>query len=269
MTFIAHGRTPLRIAVLAAATAALGLTAGCAGGARSKKDVAYVARDVDTLYMAAKERLDQGNAKQAAALFDEVERQHPYSPWARRAQLMSAFSYYAARDYAKATQSAQRFLSIHPGNKDAPYAYYLIALCYYEQISDVTRDQKITLQAQTALNEVMRRFPNTDYATDARLKMDLVNDHLAGKEMEIGRFYQRSGKWLAGTLRFRVVVDKYQQTSHTPEALYRLVESYLALGVPEEAQKAAAVLGNNYPGSEWYQKAYRLMNSKAPGANAA
>jgi outer membrane protein assembly factor BamD len=230
--------------------------------------VAYVARDVDTLYMAAKERLDQGNAKQAAALFDEVERQHPYSPWARRAQLMSAFSYYAARDYAKATQSAQRFLSIHPGNKDAPYAYYLIALCYYEQISDVTRDQKITLQAQTALNEVMRRFPNTDYATDARLKMDLVNDHLAGKEMEIGRFYQRSGKWLAGTLRFRVVVDKYQQTSHTPEALYRLVESYLALGVPEEAQKAA-VLGNNYPGSEWYQKAYRLMNSKAPGANAA
>jgi outer membrane protein assembly factor BamD len=230
--------------------------------------VAYVARDVDTLYMAAKERLDQGNAKQAAALFDEVERQHPYSPWARRAQLMSAFSYYAARDYAKATQSAQRFLSIHPGNKDAPYAYYLIALCYYEQISDVTRDQKITLQAQTALNEVMRRFPNTDYATDARLKMDLVNDHLAGKEMEIGRFYQRSGKWLAGTLRFRVVVDKYQQTSHTPEALYRLVESYLALGVPEEAQKAA-VLGNNYPGSEWYQKAYRLMNSKAPGTNAA
>ena len=269
MTFIAHGRTPLRIAVLAVATAALGLTAGCAGGARSKKDVAYVARDVDTLYMAAKDRLDQGNAKQAAALFDEVERQHPYSPWARRAQLMSAFSYYAARDYAKATQSAQRFLSIHPGNKDAPYAYYLIALCYYEQISDVTRDQKITLQAQTALNEVMRRFPNTDYATDARLKMDLVNDHLAGKEMEIGRFYQRSGKWLAGALRFRVVVDKYQQTSHTPEALYRLVESYLALGVPEEAQKAAAVLANNYPGSEWYQKAYRLMNSKAPGTTAA
>ncbi|KAJ8138361.1 hypothetical protein OY671_008426 [Metschnikowia pulcherrima] len=215
--------------------------------------------------MAAKDRLDQGNAKQAAASFDEVERQHPYSPWARRAQSMSAFSYYAARDYAKATQSAQRFSSIHPGNKDAPYAYYLIASCYYEQISDVTRDQKITLQAQTAINEVMRRFPNTDYATDARSKMDSVNDHLAGKEMEIGRFYQRSGKWSAGTLRFRVVVDKYQQTSHTPEALYRSVESYSASGVPEEAQKAAAVSGNNYPGSEWYQKAYRSMNSKAPG----
>ncbi|MCW1384152.1 outer membrane protein assembly factor BamD [Novosphingobium sp. KCTC 2891] len=268
MTLPASARASLRLVVLAAATAALGLTAGCAGGAKSKKDVAYVARDVDTLYAAAKDRLDRGNPKQAAALFDEVERQHPYSPWARRAQLMSAFSYYAARDYPKSVQSAQRFLSIHPGNKDAPYAYYLIALCYYEQISDVTRDQKITQQALNALTEVSRRYPNTDYATDAKLKLDLVNDHLAGKEMEIGRFYQRSGKWLAGTLRFRTVVDKYQATSHTPEALYRLVESYLALGVPEEAQKAASVLGNNYPGSEWYQKAFKLMNDKAPGTSA-
>lgn len=268
MTLAASLRTPVRLAVLAAATAALGLTAGCAGGAKAKKDVAYVARDVDTLYAAAKDRLDRGNPKQAAALFDEVERQHPYSPWARRAQLMSAFSYYAARDYAKSVQSAQRFLSIHPGNKDAPYAYYLIALCYYEQISDVTRDQKITQQALTALTEVSRRYPNTDYATDAKLKLDLVNDHLAGKEMEIGRYYQRSGKWLAATLRFRTVVDKYQPTSHTPEALYRLVESYLSIGVPEEAQKAASVLGNNYPGTEWYDKAYKLMNDKAAGTKA-
>ena len=268
-SFAASLRTPVRLAVLAVATAAMGLTAGCAGGAKAKKDVAYVARDVDTLYAAAKDRLDRGNPKQAAALFDEVERQHPYSPWARRAQLMSAFSYYAGRDYAKAVQSAQRFLSIHPGNKDAPYAYYLIALCYYEQISDVTRDQKITSQALTALNEVVRRYPGTQYATDARLKIDLVNDHLAGKEMEIGRYYERSGKWLASTLRFRTVVDKYQPTSHTPEALYRLVESYLALGVPEEAQKAAAVLGNNYPGSEWYDRAFKLMNDKAPGTAAS
>jgi outer membrane protein assembly factor BamD len=197
MTVPASGRSPLRIAVLAAATAALGLTAGCAGAGKTKKDVAYVARDVDTLYMTAKDRLNHGDAKQAAALFDEVERQHPYSPWARRAQLMGAFSYYVARDYAKSVQTAQRFLSIHPGNKDAPYAYYLVALCYYEQISDVTRDQKITQQALTALTEVMRRYPNTDYATDARMKIDLVNDHLAGKEMEVGRFYERSGKWLA------------------------------------------------------------------------
>jgi outer membrane protein assembly factor BamD len=269
MTLEALRRSPLRIPVLAAATLAIALTSGCGGGAKAKKDVAYVARDVDTLYAAAKDRLDRGDAKQAAALFDEVERQHPYSPWARRAQLMSAFSYYAARDYAKSVQAAQRFLSIHPGNKDAPYAYYLVALCYYEQISDVSRDQKITQQALQSLTEVIRRYPGTQYATDARLKLDLVNDHLAGKEMEVGRFYQRSGKWLAGTLRFRTVIDKYQPTSHTPEALYRLVESYLALGIPEEAQKSAAVLAHNYPGNEWYERAYKLMNSKAPGVTAS
>merc|ERR1711969_91288 len=164
------------------------VTTGCAGGSGGPRDTAYVARDVETLYSSAKERLDAGNAQIAAALFDEVERQHPYSPWARRAQLMSAFSYYVARDYTKSIQSAQRFLSIHPGNKDAPYAYYLIALSYYEQISDVTRDQKTTEQALAALREVERRFPQSEYASDARLKIDLVNDHLAGKEMEIGRF---------------------------------------------------------------------------------
>jgi len=269
MSFIAPGSKALRIADLATAASAMAVTAGCAGRGGPKKDTAYVARDVDTLYAAAKDRLDRGQARQAAALFDEVERQHPYSPWARRAQLMGAFSYYVSKDYAKSVQAAQRFLSIHPGNKDAPYAYYLIALCYYEQISDVTRDQKITGQALTALNELVRRYPNTEYAADARLKIDLVNDHLAGKEMEIGRFYERSGKWLAATLRFRTVVDKYQTTSHTPEALYRLVEGYLSLGIPEEAQKAAAVLGANYPGSEWYERAYRLMNEHAPAATAS
>lgn len=261
-------RRPMRIAILVATIFAMGLTAGCSGG-KGKKDVAYVARDVDTLYVAAKDRLDRGNAKQAAALFDEVERQHPYSPWSRRAQLMSAFSYYVTRDYSKSVQSAQRFLSIHPGNKDAPYAYYLIALCYYEQISDVTRDQKITQQALTAMNELVRRYPSTDYAADARLKVDLINDHLAGKEMEIGRLYQRSGKWLAGTMRFRTVADKFQTTSHTPEALYRLVESYLSLGLPSEAQKVAAVLGANYPGSEWYKRSFELMNKHAPGTTAS
>jgi outer membrane protein assembly factor BamD len=188
--------------------------------------------------------------------------------WARRAQLMSSFSYYMARDYAKSIQG--RSVSVDPsGNKDAPYAYYLVALCYYERISDVTRDQKDTQQALQALNEVIRRYPATTYATDAKVKLDLVNDHLAGKEMEVGRFYERSGKWLAGTMRFRAVVDKYQQTSHTPEALYRLVECYLSLGIPEEAQKAAAVLGNNYPGNEWYERAFKLMNSKVLGIHAS
>lgn len=245
------------------------LTSGCAGRGGKARDTAFVARDVDTLYSAAKEKLDGGDTKVAAALFDEVERQHPYSPWARRAQLMSAFSYYAARDYTKSIQAAQRFLSIHPGNRDAPYAYYLIALCYYEQISDVSRDQKDTLQAKEALTEVIRRYPATRYAGDARVKLDLVNDHLAGKEMDIGRFYERSGKWLAASLRFRNVIDHYQTTSHTPEALYRLVETNLAMGIPEEAQKAAAVLGANYPGSEWYQKAFDLMGKHAPGTKAS
>lgn len=263
----ASPRRILRAAILAATTLSVAACGGGSGGGPS--DTAYVARDVETLYMAAKQRLDRGAARDAAILFDEVERQHPYSPWARRAQLMSAFSYYTASDYNKAIQSAQRFLSIHPGNKDAPYAYYLIALSYYEQISDVTRDQKVSEQALASLREIERRYPATDYATDARLKIDLVNDHLAGKEMEIGRYYQNSGKWLASALRFRQVVEKYQTTSHAPEALFRLVESYLALGIPTEARKAAAVLGRNYQGSKWYDRAYDLMEKHAPTQVAA
>jgi outer membrane protein assembly factor BamD len=254
-----------RGAILAAGLIPMFLIAGCAKN-NNRADTQYVARDVSTLYMAGKQRLDRGQFDAAAILFDEVERQHPYSPWARRAQLMSAFSYYASRDYTKSIQSAQRFLSIHPGNRDAPYAYYLIALCYYEQVSDVTRDQKITLQAQESLSELVRRFPDSRYASDARLKLDLVADHLAGKEMEVGRFYQRRREWIAATLRFRKVVDTYQRTSHTAEALERLVECYLALGIPEEAKRAAAVLGKNYPGSEWYERAYKLMGEHAPSA---
>ncbi|WP_088309598.1 outer membrane protein assembly factor BamD [Novosphingobium sp. B 225] len=261
-------RSPIKLALLATATVAISLTAGC-GGRGKVKDTAFVARDVDTLYRAAKDKLDNGDTKVAAALFDEVERQHPYSPWARRAQLMSAFSYYVAKDYTKSTQAAQRFLEIHPGNRDAPYAYYLIGLNYYEQISDVSRDQKNTKLAQDALTEVTRRYPNTRYAADARLKLDLVADHLAGKEMTIGRAYERQGKWLAAQLRFRNVIERYQTTSHAPEALFRMVETNLVLGIPEEAQKAAAVLGRNYPGSEWYDKAYQLMQKHAPGISAS
>ena len=242
-------------------TLALALSLGGCAGKKAKLDKSYVARDVDTLYSLAKEKLDQHEYKLAGALFDEVERQHPYSVWARRAELMSAFSYYLARDYTESTSAAQRFLSIHPGNRDAPYAYYIVAVNYYEQIADVTRDQRITQQALDALGEVMRRYPESTYAADAKLKVDLVRDHLAGKEMEIGRFYQARGQWLASTIRFRTVIDKYDTTSHTPEALERLTECYLALGIPEEARKATAVLGNNYPGSVWYQRAYQLAES--------
>jgi outer membrane protein assembly factor BamD len=269
MTTPSHSKSKLFLVAFAAGASVL--TAGCGGrvGGNDLKNTAYVARDVETLYTEAKRRLDHGSPKIAAALFDEVERQHPYSPWARRAQLMSAFSNYVAKEYNPAIQSAQRFLSIHPGNKDAPYAYYLIALCYYEQISDVQRDQKITEQALTALQEVNRRFPNTQYAADARLKIDLVQDHLAGKEMEIGRFYEKSGRWIAAQIRFQNVVENYQTTSHAPEALYRLTETSLALGIPNEAVKYAAVLGANYPGSDWYKKAYALVQKDAPGVKAS
>ena len=261
-----------KVSLVAAALLPSLLLAGCAGGGgrSGPSDTRYVARDVSTLYNAASDRMNRGQYQVAAALFDEVERQHPYSPWARRAQLMSAFNNYAGGKYTESIQTAQRFIQLHPGNRDAPYAYYLIALCYYEQISDVKRDQRMSLNALNAFNELIRRYPDTEYAADARLKIDLVNDQLAGKEMEIGRFYQRSSRWLAATIRFRNVVTDYQTTSHAPEALYRLVESYLALGIPEEARRSAAVLGANYPNTDWYQRAYRLIERHAPvGAPAA
>ena len=188
---------PRPIAAAVALACLLRLSA-CAGrGKPTRADTQYVARDVNTLYNLARRELDRANYAAAAAVFDEVERQHPYSIWARRAQLMSAFSYYAAKDYQKAIDSARRFLTIHPGNKDAPYAYYLVALSYYEQITDVERDQATTRQALDTLGELVRRYPDTRYAADARLKIDLVRDHIAGHEMEIGRFYQSRGDWLA------------------------------------------------------------------------
>jgi outer membrane protein assembly factor BamD len=248
------------LVLVLAATLAL---SACATN-KGKKDQKYIAQDVETLYSVAKQTLEKRQYKLAAAQFDEVERQHPYSVWARRAQLMSAFSYYVAGEYGEAIGSAQRFLSLHPGSREAPYAYYMIAVSYYEQISGVQRDQRITQQALDALNELIRRYPNTDYAADARLKVDLARDHLAGKEMEIGRFYQQQGLYLAAISRFRTEVDRYDTTSHTPEALHRLVESYLALGLPEEARKAAAVLGANYPESKWYERSYALIQKKAP-----
>jgi len=254
----------LRSALAASLATALLLTGSAAHAAdaakkSSKENNRYVARDVETLYNAAKNQLDRKRYKLAAALFDEVERQHPYSVWARRAELMSAFSHYLAQDYNESIEAANRFLSIHPGNKDAPYAMYLVAVDYYEQIGDVNRDQKTSQQALDAMGDLIRRYPDTPYAADARLKVDLINDHLAGREMDIGRFYQRRHEWLASTYRFRKVVETYQTTSHVPEALLRLTESYLELGVPEEARKSAAVLGANFPGSDWYQRAYALI----------
>jgi outer membrane protein assembly factor BamD len=230
------------------------LAAACS----DKKDT-QVERPVEDIYNTAMDKFDAGNYKGAAADFDEVDRQHPYSVWATKAQVMGAYALYEAQKYDEAIVALDRFIQLHPGNRDTAYAYYLKGLCYYIQITDVGRDQKITEQALKALDEVVRRFPESRYARDARLKLDLTRDHLAGKEMEIGRYYERQGQYLAAINRFRRVIDTYQTTTHVPEALHRLTECYLALGVIDEARTTAAVLGHNYPGSEWYQDSYALL----------
>ncbi|MFC3677822.1 outer membrane protein assembly factor BamD [Ferrovibrio xuzhouensis] len=227
-----------------------------------KTEAPYVERPVEDLYNGAMNAVAAYNWEAAAKGFDEVERQHPYSVWATKAEIMGAYAYYQQNKYTDAVSAAQRFLQLHPGNKDAPYAYYLIAICYYEQITDVGRDQKITQQALDALQEVVRRYPTSEYARDARLKIDLTNDHLAGKEMAIGRYYLHQGLYIAAINRFRTVIEKYQTTTQVPEALHRLTEAYLSLGVLDEAQNVAAVLGYNYPGSEWYADTYSLLTGQ-------
>ena len=217
---------------------------------------------VDQLYNQALNALIAGNNNEAARLFDEVERQHPYSEWATRAQLMAAFSLYQINKYDEAIAALDRFIQLHPGHKDRPYAQYLKAISYYEQISDVGRDQSMTQLAFDALSQVVRLFPDTPYARDASLKLDLTLDHLAGKHMEIGRWYQRRSEFLAAINRFREVIENYQSTTHVPEALHRLVECYLAIGVIPEAQATAAVLGYNFPGSEWYLDSYALLTGE-------
>lgn len=230
--------------------------AACSG---DSEDLAYVERPVEEIYNEAVDELEEGNYRVAAPLFDEVERQHPYSVWARRAILMAAFCHYQVNEYDSAVISAQRFIALHPGNPNVGYAYYLIALSFYEQITDVARDQRTTERALAALQEVVRRFPDSEYARDARLKLDLTRDHLAGKEMYVGRWYLNRDQYVAAINRFRTVVVRYQTTTHTAEALHRLTEAYMALGVAHEAQTAAAVLGYNYPGSEWYEYSYALL----------
>ena len=233
--------------------------AGCNTG---REAGAYVERPVENLYNEAMDNLIDGQYGAAALTFDEVERQHPYSIWATRAQLMTAFSHYQANNFDDAIIAAQRYVQLHPGSPDVSYAYYVIAISYYEQIVDVGRDQQLTELALGGLDEIIRRFPDSEYARDARLKMDLTRDHLAGKEMEIGRYYQRRGEDLAALNRFKQVIVDFQTTTHVPEALHRLTESYLALGLETEAQSSAAVLGFNYPGSDWYGDAYRLLRGQ-------
>ena len=222
----------------------------------------YVEQTVETLYNKALIEMESGNYAQASISFDGVDRQHPYSVWATKAQLMSAYALYQTNKYDEAIISLDRFIQLHPSHRDAPYAYYLKALSYYEQISDVGRDQKMTELAMRMLNEVMVRFPKSNYAQDAKFKIDLTRDHLAGKQMEIGRYYERKGQYLAAINRFKIVTEKYQTTTHVPEALHRLTESYLALGIVDQAKETAAILGHNFPGSEWYVDTYKIIENK-------
>ena len=245
---------------LAALVASGVLIAGCADD--SQMAAVYVERPVEQIYNVAWILIGRGDWLNAGRQFDEVERQHPYSIWARRAILMSAYCYYEGNRYQEAIDAADRFIQLHPGNKDVPYAYYLKAVSLYEQINDVDRDQQKTEDALTALQDLIQRFPDTEYARDGRLKVDLTRDHLAGKEMNVGRFYLRQGEYLAAINRFHTVIDKYQTTTHAAEALERLTEAYLALGIVKEAQTSAAVLGYNYPGSQWYQDAYQLLTAE-------
>ena len=227
-----------------------------------EKELDYVERPVDELYNTGMDQMEEGKYVDAALSFEEVERQHPYSVWATKAQLMAAYGYYKTNNYDQAVAALDRFIQLHPTNKDVGYAYYLRGLTYYEQISDVSRDQEMTKLALENLNEVVTRFPRSKFARDAKFKMELTYDHLAGKEMEVGRYYHNQRQYLAAINRFRIVVDQYQTTTHLPEALHRLTEAYLSLGLTEEARKTASVLGHNYPGSEWYLDSYEILTGK-------
>ncbi|MBA3811724.1 MAG: outer membrane protein assembly factor BamD [Caulobacteraceae bacterium] len=253
--------SPGRSAVVLCLVAAIALC-GCSVIRKKKPTLAYEERPVELLFSVGADRLDRHQWNEAVNYFREVERQHPYSEWSRRAILMTAYAHYEANSYAEAIADADRFIALYPGNPSTAYAYYLKSICYFEQIVDVNRDQAYTENAQVAMRDVMKRYPNTEYASDARLKLDMVSDQLAGKEMTIGRFYLRAGNPIAAIGRFRTVIDRYQTTSHTPEALYRLVEANLTLGLTKEAVKDGAVLGYNYPGDVWYRDAYRLLTSK-------
>ncbi|MBI3418538.1 MAG: outer membrane protein assembly factor BamD [Proteobacteria bacterium] len=252
---------PFRILFRAALPAllALALLSACADSSDNKP---YVERPVDDLYNGALKSMKEKDYPEAARQFDEVERQHPYSEWASRAQLMAAYANYQAYKYAEAIGTLDRFIELHPGHNDIAYAYYLRALCHYEQISDVGRDQSDTSKAMQDLQDVTKRFPGTAYARDAALKISLTRDHLAGKELEIGRYYQRQKLYIAALGRFRKVVTDFQTTSQVAEAMARLVEVYLALGIPREAQAVAAVLGYNFPSSPWYKESYALLTKQ-------
>jgi outer membrane protein assembly factor BamD len=261
-------RSRARLA-LAATMLAVALS-GCSSFDLFSKDKVLPDQPADKLYNEGLYLLNEKrDAKAAAKKFDEVDRQQPYSEWARKSLVMSAYASYQAGDYDDAIATAQRYVTLHPGSPDAAYAQFLIASSNFDQIPDITRDQTRTEKAMAALEEVARKYPNTEYANSAKQKMEMARDQLAGKEMMIGRFYLNRKDFTGAINRFKVVVTRYQTTRHVEEALERLTEAYLALGITSEAQTAAAVLGHNFPDSPWYKDAYRLVKSggKEPAEN--
>lgn len=247
-----------RTILLACSCAALALLPACSSG--KEKDAPLPERPAADMFNEATAAVKAGEYSKANRLFDEVERQHPYSDYATQAQIKSAEASYQALRYDDALVALDRFIELHPGHQNIDYAYYMKAMCYYEQMTDVRRDQEMTRLALEALDTVVSRFPESRYARDAQLKRDLALDHLAGKEMEIGRYYLTRNEINAAINRFLAVVKDYQTTTHVPEALHRLVESYTILGLKDEATRTAMVLGHNYPGSRWYQDSYALLD---------
>lgn len=217
---------------------------------------------MEDLYTSAHNDLIKKNYESAAKLFDETERQHPYSEWATRAQLMAAYSYFMAQKYSEALSAVESFIQLHPGHKDADYALYMKGMIYYEQIPVVQRDQDHAFEALDAFEKLIRRFPTSKYSRAARPKIELIKDHLAGVEMFTGRFYLKKGDYIAAIGRFETVVNRYERTSQIPEALHRLVECYKALGMDTQAQRVASVLGHNFPGNPWYSDTYYLMKGQ-------
>ena len=240
---------------------------GVSACGNEKQEEAKPEKTAEQLYADGRAAFGKGSFIKAVEYFDEVERQHPHSEWSPRAQIMAGYSYYSAQEYDDTILTLKRFLTFHPGSDSASYASYLIALSYYEQITDVGRDQGMTEQAMQSLREVVKRYPESEYARDAALKLDLTNDHLAGKEMMVGRYYLNRDEHISAANRFKRVVDEYERTTHTPEALHRLVETYLRLGVVDEAQRYAAVLGHNFPDSKWYRYSYDLLKGDVPDAS--
>jgi outer membrane protein assembly factor BamD len=252
------GRRPGSGLFTAAVLAAM--LAGCGGGQQERALDTYTAEEI---YKKGELELETGKKpKDALIYFQEVERLYPYTEFAKRALIMQAFTHHKSKDYPEARDAAQRFLDFYPGDEDAPYALYLMALSYYDQIDDVGRDQGITFQALTGMRDVIETYPDSEYARSAILKFELAFDQLAAKEMEVGRYYLKRKHYAAAINRFRVVVADFQTTTHTAEALHRLTESYLALGLTDEAQTSAAILGYNYQSSPFYDDSFRLLKGK-------